>query len=350
MSNPIPPSTSSVVPSGDRRADAFEEALRQALVLEDERSLDPRWEQALSTLREYALRPGKRVRPELLTIGYLASPRGNVPAPGLLQFAAGLELLHTFMLVHDDVADRAETRRGGEALHHALGRGRQGEDMAVVMGDHLFARAVELMMTADVPGAPQAARYMMQVCRHTAAGQYLDLQLATLPVGSVTLFQVMKVAHLKTAKYGFVAPLVCGALLGGGGPELREVLERVGRHAGVAFQLRDDQMGLFGDERVTGKSADGDYLEGKRTFPVVAAWARATAEERARLEELWAHPRKDRVAEARALVERVGGRSATERVIARATRSAQKSLAALPEGPARARLGQLLSKLQRRTA
>lgn len=328
----------------------LEAALEAALRLDDERALDPRWSQALAEVRAYALRPAKRVRPALLELGWALAGGRPAAAPGVLRFGVALELLHTFMLVHDDVADRAETRRGGAALHCVLGRGRQGEDLAIVAGDHLFARSVELMLGCGLPAAPVAAQYMMAVCRHTAAGQYLDLQLSSSPLASVTLFQAMKVAQLKTARYGFVAPLVCGALLGGAPSSLKDALERIGRQAGVAFQLRDDLIGLFGDERLTGKSAAGDYLEGKRTFPVIAAWHRADARERLLLEDLWAHPRPDRVAEARARVERLGGKAATERVVARATRAAQKALRALPEGEARAGLDQLLARLERRTS
>ena len=89
---------------------------------------------------------------------------------------------------------------------------------------------------------------------------------------------------------GFVAPLVCGAMLGGAPAQLIHVLKRAGRQAGLAYQLRDDLIGLFGDDRLAGKDGGGDYLEGKRTFPVIAAWTRATPEGRAELEALWRAP------------------------------------------------------------
>src|SRR6185312_1095173 len=114
--------------------------------------------------------------------------------PHVLRFAAAVELLHTFLLVHDDVADRAETRRGAAALHCILAHGRKGEQLAVVAGDHLFACAVEAMLASGLPGAPAATAFYLGVCRETAVGQYLDLEVTRAPLGSVTLFQTMRIA------------------------------------------------------------------------------------------------------------------------------------------------------------
>jgi geranylgeranyl diphosphate synthase type I len=192
----------------------------------------------------------------------------------------------------------------------------------------------------------------MGVCRHTAAGQYLDLALAREPLSRVTVFQALRVAHLKTARYGFVAPLVAGSLLGGGATALQERLERVGRHLGLAFQLRDDLLGLFGDAARAGKDGGGDFSEGKRTFPVLAAWMRADGRGRRELEALWDAKGKGpaELAQARGLLEHWGGRVATERVIARATRNARKVMATLPAaGGVRVALETLADRLERRS-
>jgi geranylgeranyl diphosphate synthase, type I len=332
-----------------------EASLARLFELPDEAGFDARWTKALELTREYALRPGKRVRPALLVAGYgLARGTPEVPS-GLWRFAAGLELLHTFLLIHDDVADQADLRRGGPALHHLLASGRAGEDLAVVVGDHLFARSLEAMLSSGLRGAARASQYYLAVCRHTAAGQYLDLELSRAPLSEVTLFQTLRVAHLKTARYGFSAPLVCGAMLAGGGAELCEALERVGRHVGLAFQLRDDLIGLFGDARVSGKPSDGDFAQGKRTFPVLAAYARASGAARAELERLWALSPRARdeaaLARARALVEEHGGRAACERLVERASRAARRALRALPErGGVRELLDTLITRLAHRAA
>ncbi len=348
----------SVVPMGAEAALAsfqleLERSLADLLVLPDEATMDPRWSRAMVELRAYTLRPAKRVRPTLLLAGWaMASGELTRGVPeGVKQFAAGLELLHTFMLIHDDVADRAATRRGGPSLHRALSSGKAGEDLAVVVGDHVYSRAVEVMLTSGMPHAAEATRYMMAICRHTAVGQYLDIDLARTPLQDVTIFQTLKVANLKTARYGFVAPLVAGAMLGGADKSLLEQLERVGRQVGLAFQLRDDLIGLFGDDSVAGKDGGGDFVEGKRTFPVVAAWTRADSAGRAKLEQLWASDVKDEKAlqSARSEIDAWGGREATQRVIERMTRSARKTLELLPAGAgARMVLDGLIARMVRR--
>ncbi len=311
-----------------------ERRLEALLELPDERGIDPRWSDALVRTREYALRPAKRLRPALVALGHgLGAGQADLP-DGVWSFAAAFELLHTFLLVHDDVADSADRRRGGPALHRVLAAGKLGEDLAVVVGDHLFARSIESMLETGLPGASRAVRYYLAVCRHTAAGQYLDLDLTRAPLAEVTLFQTLRVAHLKTARYGFVAPLVCGAMLAGAPRPLVEALDRVGRHVGLAYQLRDDLLGLFGDAQVAGKSTDGDFVQGKRTFPVLAAHTWAPPAIQAELETLWDERPCDPVALARARTQVTahGGVAATERLIERATRSARRAIAALPHG------------------
>lgn len=334
-----------------RYGQELEVRLSEWLDAGDEEGLDSLWRQSRQSVREYVLRPAKRVRPTLLTLGWLmARPdgmRGEIPE-ALLSFGAGLELLHTFMLVHDDVADRAATRRGGAALHELFGGGKQGDDLAVLAGDHLYARAVELMLSS--PESVAATRYMLEVCRHTAAGQHLDLVLSRAPLSTVTLFRTLKVADLKTARYGFVAPLACGAMLAGGSPALIDSLKRVGRHAGLAYQLRDDLIGLLGDDATAGKPCGGDYLEGKRTFPVIAAWTRADAEGREALESLWEAPNEARLATARELVKTWGGASSTQKVIDTRTRAATRALDALGDSAGAAMLRHLFDGLARRNS
>jgi geranylgeranyl diphosphate synthase type I len=331
----------------------LEHSLGRWVEADDERGLDPLWQQSRALVSEYALRPAKRVRPTLVALGWMLA-RGQadwsaVPKE-IVQFGVGLELLHTFMLIHDDVADHAASRRGGATLHRLLAPGRLGEDLAVVSGDHLYARAMEAMFSAPSPHACTAAQYMLEVCRHTAAGQHLDLVLARAPLHEVTLFRTLKVADLKTARYGFVAPLACGAMLGGADRGLLELLRRVGRHAGLAYQLRDDLIGLNGDDEVAGKAGGADYLEGKRTFPVVAAWTRAGAAGRALLEELWNEPKAELLPAARAAVASLGGISSTQRVIEARTRAARKALETVGSSSASAFLDGMLSSFTRRAA
>jgi geranylgeranyl diphosphate synthase type I len=322
------------------------------LLAADDATLDPRWERAVRETRAYVARPAKRLRPALLLLAWELAGRTD-DDPSVLRFAAAVELLHTFLLIHDDVADLADTRRGGAALHHLLGHGRKGEQLAIVAGDHLFARAVEGMLASGLPDAAEATCFYLRVCRETAVGQYLDLDVTRTPLSGVTLFQTMRVALLKTARYGFVAPLVVGSRLAGAHAETILALERIGRSVGLAFQLRDDLLGLFGDFEHAGKPTDGDFRQRKPTFPIVAAYMRAPAAARGELEALWSADADDADACARVrhLVEEHGGRRATENAVRRASASARRTLGRL-DAPveARERLDQLIVALVARSA
>jgi geranylgeranyl diphosphate synthase type I len=324
----------------------IENELSSLLEIADEQGLDGTWDQAFELTAQFVQRPSKRLRPALTLIGYSLAQPGIQPPASVLRFAAAMEVLHAFMLVHDDVADRSTVRRGGPTLHVMLG----DDQLATVVGDHLFARAVEGMLCSGAPASGAATRYMLGICRHTAVGQYLDLALSRRPLSDVTLWQTLRVAGLKTARYGFVAPLVCGAMLGAAFQPTLEILRRAGRHAGIAFQLKDDLLGLFGEQDVTGKPGDADFAEGKRTFPLIAAYLRANDADKSRLDALWSASRKSDVdlREARTLIERNGGRIATERVIQRSTTNALRALTALPPGRSRSALESTLHKLATR--
>jgi geranylgeranyl diphosphate synthase type I len=341
---PTPPATAWLARVQRRVGDGIE----RLLDLPEEAALDPRWSRALDEARAFALRPAKRLRPALVLIGYGLAHGDDAVPPGVWRFAASVELLHTFLLIHDDVADDADTRRGGAALHRRLG----SADLAIVVGDHLFARAIEGMLASRVPRASDVLRYYLRVCRLTAVGQFLDLAQSRTALGGVTLFQTLKVALLKTARYGFVAPLVGGALLGGADPTMAATLERVGRQTGIAFQLRDDLLGLYGVSTETGKPT-ADIASGKPTFPIVAAYVRAPESARRELDAAWTASAHDAAARARMLqlVEQHGGRAAAERAVDRASRAARRTLQALPTtSSCRALLDEMIGNLADRTA
>ncbi len=329
---------------------AVDRRLNHALRLSRGEREDRRWAEALEEARRFALRPGKRLRPALLLVGFgLATGRSRIPQ-GLWSFAAGVEILHAFSLIHDDVADRADTRRGGPTLHRVLGPGSLGENLAVVVGDCLFARALETMLDSRLPRADRALRHYLRVCRHAARGQFHDLDLSRVPLGKVTPAQSLGVARLKTASLGFAAPLVGGALLGGGEQPLCRALARVGHHLGLAFQIRNDLVGLFGEADFLGASSDRDLVQGTRTFPLVAAYRRAPRPGQSEIDDLWSRGIRDRAAvdRARTLVEAYRGRTAAERAVARACLAAHRVLDdAIPAGPWRHRLSALITLVYR---
>lgn len=254
---------------------------------------------ASEQLAAYVRRPGKRVRPYLCALGYdLVSP-GSRPH-GVDLFASALEVLHAFLLVHDDIIDRAPTRRGEDALHvqlrpppaRALPEGerqRIGADLGIVAGDWLYTVALEAMLAAELGATARthAMREVLAVCRETARGQFDDVAYGARPIAGVKPADVLEVCRRKTARYTFEAPLVAGARLAGAGEEMVDALRRFSDAAGIAFQLEDDLLGLFASEDETGKPALADLREGKKTWPVLTAYQRATEIERAWMEELF---------------------------------------------------------------
>ncbi|MEX1162790.1 MAG: polyprenyl synthetase family protein [Nitriliruptor sp.] len=280
---------------------------------------------------------GKRVRPTLLLLGYAAgggADRGDVLGPAL-----ALELLHTCALLHDDVIDRAATRRGRPTVHHAVAAEHRaagwggdalayGEAVAILLGDLAFVQADELFLSAAVPTEALLAglRRFTVLREEVMAGQYLDLHAATARITDRDL--ALTIATLKSGRYSVSRPLEIGALLAGGAPELIDGLGEVGDPLGRAFQLRDDLLGVFGEEATTGKSADSDLAEGKRTLLIAEAADRLGAADRARLEAGLGDPdlAPDEAAVLRGLLESFGARAATEAEVAR---SVDEALAAL---------------------
>jgi geranylgeranyl diphosphate synthase type I len=206
---------------------------------------------------------GKGVRQALAVLG--AEAAGADAAAGI-PAAVAVELVHAFSLLHDDIMDGDATRRRRPAVWKAYGTG-----PAVLAGDALFALAVDSLATA--PRGPGAIRLLSAALADLVRGQADDLLFAARPWTGperVTPQEYRRMAEGKTgALLGCSAAL--GAALGGASEATVTALDRAGRHLGVAFQLVDDVLGIWGDPAVTGKPVDGDLREGKKTFPVLVA-------------------------------------------------------------------------------
>lgn len=233
-------------------------------------------------IRALCLRGGKRVRPRLCVLGYEGVTRTAAPT-GVYTFAAGVELLHAFMLVHDDLIDGAEVRRGGPSVHRMLGQAHAGtpsrsvEHLGMLAGDLLFATSVDTMLSARLPATRlrTAVQRVLSAANDAAVGEYLDVLFERRPIEACTSADLADVLRLKTAGYTFEAPLCSGALLAGASEVTCEALSAFGTRVGVAYQLVDDLIDLFGDAATTGKPAGGDVRQGKRTVLVRLALERA---------------------------------------------------------------------------
>lgn len=243
---------------------------------------------------------GKRIRPRFVLSAFRAlsasrgAAAGGETAPGspladaALDTAVAFELLHTAFLLHDDVIDGDTVRRGrpniaGEFSTDATERGAPGdtaqlwgESAAILAGDLLIHAAASLVARLDVPAAMRGR--LLDVLDHsvfvTAAGELADVRLST-GLGSPELADVLRMTEHKTAAYSVAGPLLAGAILAGAQDALLERLAEYGRLVGIAFQLGDDILGVFGTPDVTGKSILSDLREGKET--TLIAYARSTA-------------------------------------------------------------------------
>ncbi|MEV4415271.1 polyprenyl synthetase family protein [Catellatospora sp. NPDC049609] len=334
----------------------------EAVTLTD---VDEALEPLLAAARDAVLGGGKRVRPQFAYWGWRSVAGPHAPVAPVLPALAALELLHAFALVHDDVMDRSETRRGRPTAHRALAgahrdqrlrgdAGHFGDAAAILVGDLLLVWADRLMARADVPAATlRDARTAYDRMRVEAiAGQFLDVLGDCARTWSPE--RALRTARLKTAGYTATWPLHYGAALAGAsGPgfargELGRAYTRYGLAVGEAFQLRDDLLGLFGEPAVTGKPV-GDDL-GKPTMLLLLARSRANAAQLAELEEVLAAARPD-VARLAAVVRDTGAPDLLSGMIGERVADAQAALDGAPvDGGTRAALGELAAAVAWRAA
>jgi geranylgeranyl diphosphate synthase type I len=268
---------------------------------------------------------GKRIRPAFCYWGYRAFGGGHGCAP--VRAAASLELLHTFAIVHDDIMDSAEERRGAPTVHV-----RHGLNVALLVGDLALVLADELFISAgfDAAVTARAFEWYSRMRQQVIAGQYLDLELARDPL--VSEEHARRVAVLKSGRYSIEHPLAIGASLAGAPEDGLRRLLAFGAPLGEAFQLRDDLLGTFGDRSVTGKPVDSDIREGKRNVPYAKAVATLGESDREFLIARWGGGKAltaEEVDRLRGLIESSGARGATEDLLGALAGEALRELCSL---------------------
>jgi geranylgeranyl diphosphate synthase type I len=298
---------------------------------------------------------GKRLRPAFFAWGLVAA--GGQPAdadlPALLDAAGSFDLLHASALVHDDVMDSSDLRRGQPAAHRRFealhdeegwlgdgpGFGRAG---AILLGDLLIMWSAQILGEARlrVDAVARALPLVDLMRTEVTCGQYLDMvvqaqplprwlpEVAGRPDLAGALADADRVTEHKTARYTVVRPLQAGAAVGGADERLLAQLLAYGSPLGRAFQFRDDLLGVFGDPEVTGKPAGDDLREGKRTVLVAQAYARTDAAGRRLLVDLLGDPDLGPRGVAQ-LQDVIATSGATDEVEATITTSYEKALTAL---------------------
>jgi geranylgeranyl diphosphate synthase type I len=301
-------------------------------------SIDPALTDVADALEAFVLGGGKRLRPAFAYWGHRGA--GGLDSDHVVAAVSALELVQASALIHDDVMDRSDTRRGEPAVHRRFAtrhtaagwRGSAtgfGDSAAVLLGDLALVWSDELLHSSGVDPADLArARPVFDAMRtEVTVGQYLDV--LTQATGDTSLERAGKVARYKSAKYTVERPLLLGAALAGAPATLMDAYSAFGLPLGEAFQLRDDVLGVFGDPRVTGKPAGDDLREGKRTYLVAAAFAAAGPAERDELDRGLGDPALDDagVTRLRAIIRDTGALARTEDRITALTGSALAALA-----------------------
>jgi geranylgeranyl diphosphate synthase type I len=297
------------------------------------------------------VRGGKRLRPGFCYWGWRGADGPDCDP--IVTAAAALELFQAAALIHDDVIDASDTRRGMPAVHRrfaqdhaARGWGGAAERFglagAVLAGDLCLVWTDELLAGCGLPGERlAAARPVVNTMRtELLAGQFLDVlaQVAPEPPRQEAVRRARHVVRYKSAKYSVEQPLLIGGTLAGAPPGLLGAYSDYGLPLGEAFQLRDDVLGVFGDPARTGKPAGDDLREGKRTVLVALTLERADAQRAELVRRRLGDPRLDAagVEEVRAVMVEVGALAAVEALIGELAGTARRALAAA-EVPASAR-------------
>lgn len=238
---------------------------------------------------------GKRMRGFLVYLGYLIGRPSLKASDGkwsmnkILPISLAVEIIHTFLLIHDDVIDKSDTRRGKMTIHkryEVIFGKHYGMSQAIVVGDIACFEALDLVNSSRFNSQEKIKCFgqINKVILETAYGEALDVENSykDAKIGAIRL-----VTGLKTARYSFVGPLTIGAMLGGAGKAQIKAIEKFGLEVGFAFQLQDDLLGVFGDEKVLGKSTLSDMREGKNTMLIYKTREMASSSDKKFLGKVW---------------------------------------------------------------
>lgn len=239
--------------------------------------IDPIAEEAVSMIKDYTISGGKRIRPAVLYYGYLAT--GGADEDRVVKASMSMELLHSFLLIHDDIIDKDASRHGVATIHERykkIGRkysltkdsGHFGNSMAIISGDMAASMACDILFNADFPSDVilKALDKLQKIVFVTIPGEMIDVIMSY--TGEATEEQILKMHEGKTARYTFEGPLHLGCLLAGGDEALLEKFSTYALPLGKAFQIQDDILGIFGNEKKLGKPVGSDIIEGKQTLLV----------------------------------------------------------------------------------
>lgn len=284
---------------------------------------------------------GKRVRPQLAMIACELFG-GNVEevAPA----AMALEVFHNFTLLHDDVMDHAEVRRGRPTVHV-----KWNANTAILSGDQMLIEAYKLLSNVPARVLPQVLQLFNKMATEICEGQQYDVDFEQQDQVEITDYLMM--IRLKTAVL-LATALQMGSMIAGAGIEHQHALYEFGIHIGLAFQIQDDILDVWGNPATFGKAVGGDISCNKKTFVQLTAMQMANQEQQKQLQDWYSQVLDDnaeKIAAVTAIYNEIGVRSACEKVVNEYTTRALEMLQALPQNSATEQLRGLTDKLHKRS-
>jgi len=253
------------------------------------REISPLNEKAVERLAEFCQK-GKMLRGALIMLGY--ELLGGEKREAVIPFSAAYEILGSAILIHDDIIDQSELRRGEPAIHNYYAQDKDshyGEAMGITIGDLAHTFALEILSNPQNPISPEARlaaiNHVSQIIQQTTHGEILDINWNNF--NSLQEEDILKIQKYKTSFYTFSGPLQLGAILAGAQPESLNVFEEYGLTIGLAFQIQDDILGIFGQEKIFGKPVDADIKEGKVTLLSFYAFQKANEKQKQFLKKFY---------------------------------------------------------------
>ena len=291
---------------------------------------------------EYTLAAGgKRVRPQLAMI---ASQLFGGKDEEVLPAALALEVFHNFTLLHDDVMDKADVRRGRPTVHI-----KWNENTAILSGDQMLIEAYKLLSGVPADKLPKVLQLFNKMATEICEGQQYDVDFESQE--HVTIEEYLKMIRLKTAVL-LATALKMGSYIAGANTEQQDMLYEFGINIGLAFQIQDDILDVWGNPETFGKAVGGDISCNKKTFVYLEAMRRGGERlEGERLEEWYSQVLEDnteKIAAVKEIFERLGVRAACEKVVEDYTQKALALLNQLPQNQATEQLRKLADKLNTR--
>ncbi|MEW6171137.1 MAG: polyprenyl synthetase family protein [Candidatus Omnitrophota bacterium] len=240
------------------------------------------------SISDFIFSKGKRIRPTLFVLSYLGFSKN--PAYNLYKASISMELFHNFMLIHDDIIDNANLRRGKLSLHRSLDnylkkykyRKFEGKDLAIIIGDVIYSMAIQcfLSINEDCMRKQRALGKLTETAISTGLGEFNELIYSLKDMDKIKKEDIYKIYDLKTAYYTFSLPLSAGAILAGIEQNQINKLIKYGLYLGRAFQIKDDILDMFGKQKQIGKSTLTDLKEGKKTILILYAYQKSSLQDK----------------------------------------------------------------------